>query len=249
MTQTTSYPSLRRLAKAAGLGPAVRWVRGFGRTPDRPPRRGAIDQEQMRRLITLGLRADSNCIDVGANVGSVLIHIVRAAPLGRHIAYEPIPHLAADLAARFPTVDLREAALSDRNGESTFQWVRNMEAHSGLFRRRYPGEPDIEQITVRTERLDDHLPIGYVPNLIKIDVEGAALYVLRGAVETLIRHQPMVLVEFGRLATPWTGTTSDDMYDFLTDTVHYRLYDFDGKGPYSRADFATTNYFNFVAHP
>jgi len=201
----------------------------------------------MTLLIALGLVEDSNCIDVGAHIGSVLADIVRVAPLGRHIAYEPLPHLAAELAARFPSVDVRQAALSDQNGTASFNWVKNAEPYSGLYRRPYPVAPDIEGITVRTEKLDDHLPDGYVPHLIKIDVEGAALYVLRGATETLRRYRPLLLVEYGRKATRWTGTTADDMYEFLTGSK-YRIYDLDGNGPYSQEEFRVTDYYNFVCH-
>ncbi len=54
-----------------------------------------------------------------------------------------------------------------------FNYVRNLPGYSGLKRRAYPRPPDVEVLEVRTERLDDHLPEGYVPALIKIDVEGA----------------------------------------------------------------------------
>ena len=41
------------------------------------------------------LRESSNCIEVGANVGQILREVVRAAPKGQRIAFEPIPGLFA----------------------------------------------------------------------------------------------------------------------------------------------------------
>jgi FkbM family methyltransferase len=62
------------------------------------------------------LREDADCLDVGAHAGSVLREIVRLAPRGRHVAWEPLPGLAAGLRADFPGVAVREAALADQAG-------------------------------------------------------------------------------------------------------------------------------------
>src|SRR5439155_19850707 len=62
---------------------------------------------------------------------------------------------------RFPTVDVRHSAASNREGTATFTVARNYPAYSGFRPRDYPGEPDIETITVRTERIDD--VVGGVP--------------------------------------------------------------------------------------
>jgi precorrin-6B methylase 2 len=42
-------------------------------------------------LIRNHLKKDSNCIDIGANLGHILMEIVAAAPKGKHYAFEPIP--------------------------------------------------------------------------------------------------------------------------------------------------------------
>ena len=48
-------------------------------------------------------------------------------------------------------------------------------------------------VTVNCERLDD---IDYgVPSLMKIDVEGHELSVLRGAEKTIKKHKPAILIE------------------------------------------------------
>jgi hypothetical protein len=45
---------------------------------------------------------------------------------------------------------------------------------------------------VATERLDETLPAGYMPRLIKIDVEGAERQVIEGAIEAISRCKPAV---------------------------------------------------------
>lgn len=251
---------VRQTARALGLGPPVRraragWHAARAALAERiaepePPasRRDRLDNEHLRLLLSFGLPRDANCIDVGAHEGALLGEILRMAPAGRHIAYEPLPHLHAALAARFPGVDVRCAALSDRDEETTFQWVHNMPGMSGLRGRHYPAAPDIEVIGVRTERLDDHLPPGYAPSFVKIDVEGAEMLVLRGMLRTLQAHHPLLVFEYGRGTEfgPY-GTGPDEIHDFLTG-LGYRIFDLDGDGPYTAEQFRTvTDHWNYVA--
>jgi FkbM family methyltransferase len=215
-------------------------------------RREALDGERLRFLLAVVLAPDSNCIDVGSHVGGVLQEMVRLAPAGRHIAYEPLPELCSRLRARFPEVDVREAALSNRSGESTFVHVRNQPGLSGLRRRSYPREPEFEELTVRLESLDASLPDGYEPSLIKIDVEGAEREVIEGAIETIVRCKPVVVFEHGKGAAPHYGTGPRDVYGLLAEHAGMRIFDLDGNGPFELTDFQRAfergERWNFVAH-
>jgi FkbM family methyltransferase len=194
--------------------------------------RNRRDDAHLRAVMAAVLGPESNAIDVGANVGDVLTTIVRLAPKGRHIAYEPLPELSSALAERFPGVDVRCAALSDTAGEATF--YRRADAPSRSALRPLGGEA--EPLPVRLEALDDSLPEGYVPHLIKIDVEGAELAVLRGALQTLARHRPVVAFEHGSTALEY-GTTHAMVWDLLCGEAGLRIFDMDGEGPFDRATF------------
>ena len=202
-------------------------------------RREARDRHGMSMLLAAILRRSAHTLDVGAHSGAVLREILRVAPEGRHIAYEPIPELAADLAERYPSVDVRNAALSDVNGESSFVHVDSAPEYSGLRERTYPGMTEVQKhkIMVRTERLDDVLPNDFRPDFIKIDVEGAELLVLRGASETLRRFHPAIVFEHGIGASERYGTGPSDVYALLVDELGMRIFDLDGQGPYSRDQF------------
>jgi FkbM family methyltransferase len=211
------------------------------------------DSELIRRLIAWTLTPESSCVDVGAHAGSVLAEFVRVAPRGRHIAYEPLPHLAEQLRASFPGVDVRCAALSDRSGTAPFARVRAAEAWSGLVFRPLPGnvEPDVEEINVAVEALDEALPDDFVPALIKIDVEGGEQRVLQGAMGTLRRFKPIVVFEHGYGAANAYGTEPDDIYHLLADEAGLRIFDLDGNGPYElerfRQAYFTSERVNWVA--
>jgi FkbM family methyltransferase len=176
------------------------------------------------------------------------------APRGRHIAYEPLPHLADHLRASFPDVDVRCAALSDHAGEASFARVRAAEAWSGLLFRPLPGnaEPDLEEITVRLEVLDEALPPDFVPAMVKIDVEGAEEQVVRGALRTLREHKPVVVFEHGLGSANAYGTEPDDLHRLLVEEAGLRIFDLDGGGPYDREEFHRAFYaferVNWVAH-
>jgi FkbM family methyltransferase len=220
---------------------------------DEGVRREARDDQGMSVVLATVLRANSNAIDVGANQGAVLESMVRIAPDGQHIAYEPIPDLHERLVRRFPGVDVRQAALYDSSGTASFTQSVDQPAFSGLRTRSdveaSPG--DLRQLSVRTERLDDVLDEGYVPTLIKIDVEGAELGVLRGAAETLDRHRPFVLFEHGLGGADLYNARPTEVFDLL-DASGLRIFDLDGVGPYSRDHFEATftePIWNFLAAP
>jgi FkbM family methyltransferase len=222
-----------RGARRIGAEPALRNVQRALEGKTR--RRNRRDDEHLALALAFALSADANCIDVGANVGDVLADIVRIAPAGRHIAYEPLPELAAELARRFPEVDVRNAALSDHRGEMEFFRVKDSPSQSG-FRTESGKGAAAEPFAVAVEPLDDALPDDFVPALIKIDVEGAEGQVLEGAIETLARHRPIVALEHGDAAALY-GTTHAQVHALLCDRAGLRLFDMDGGGPYSRDAF------------
>lgn len=189
---------------------------------------------------------------MGANQGLFLQGLSSVAPLGHHIAYEPIPHVAAKLAQRFPGVEIRQAALSDRDGEFPFthvlgagnQGYSNL-VDGGLKIPAYGADLETETIIVRTERLDDHLPGRWLPQIMKIDVEGAELLVLRGAIDTLRRAKPVIAFEH-----VWDPDDSEELYGIICDDVGLRIFDMDGNGPFGRSQFldGPAGRWNWVAH-
>jgi FkbM family methyltransferase len=215
----------------------------------RAARRDRRDMRNLRLLLSLALPADACCVDVGANMGAVLRDIVRVAPRGHHIAYEPLPELARVLERDFPGVDVRNAAVSDHPGEATFHRVKARDTRSSLSPLDF-AEDELERFTVRLEALDSALPDDYVPALVKIDVEGAEEQVLRGATETLARHRPLVVFEHDVRARHF-GTSSEAVHGLLAE-AGLRVFDIDGRGPYGAAALAERvragNIWTFVAH-
>ena len=195
------------------------------------------DTQLLVALLEEVLERDSDCLDVGAHAGSVLGEMVRLAPRGRHVAWEPLPAFASRLRAEFLGVEVREAALGDEDGTRAFAHVVDDPGWSGFLARPTPSPSPVEKLSVRVERLDDSLPDGVQPTFVKIDVEGAEEQMLRGAVETLRRHRPVLAFEHGRGSADVYGTTPGAVHDLLCGELGYEISGLDGDGPYSRERF------------
>jgi FkbM family methyltransferase len=200
--------------------------------------RDALDNYAIGLLLAFSLREDSNCIDVGAHGGAVLRDIRRHAPAGRHIAYEPLPHLARQLELDFPQVEVRNKALSDRREQTTFNFVRSAPAFSGIGLRAHLEEHQVEQIPVELEDLDSSLPEDYAPDFLKVDVEGAEVQVFRGALRAICEHRPTIVFEHGQGGADQYGTGPDDVWDLLAGEARLRIFDLDGGAYRSKAEFA-----------
>lgn len=198
-------------------------------------RKQRIDDKKLRLLLRSTLTHTSNCIDIGAYRGRVLAEMVRIAPNGQHIAYEPSPRAYKRLITRFPSVDVRCAAVSNAVGETTFTYVKGQPGRSGLQERSLSRGHGVDHIVVRQSMLDRDLPSGYIPTLIKIDVEGAERQVFEGAIETICRYKPIIVFEHGKGGAPHFGTQPRHIYELLHDWAGYDIYDMDGRGPYSLA--------------
>ncbi len=185
-----------------------------------------IHNRETSEIIQRVLKRNSNAVDIGAYEGEILAEFVRVAPDGKHFAFEPIPHLAADLRHNFtmPNVSIIEAALSDQEGTAEFVHNMDNEAYSGLRRRTYADENEqTEKIKVSMTTLDRILNSDLPIHLIKIDVEGAEFPVMRGAARTIRRYKPVIIFEHGIGGADHYGVSPQDVWSFLADDCKMKI--------------------------
>ena len=151
------------------------------------------------------------CVDVGANIGNHCLFFSRR--FARVLAFEPNP-LAVDLlrwnlrANGVRNVTVHAAGLAERASTATMSIVdRNLGAShvdAGPADESAAGD----RVQVNLVRGDDLLLDEEAVDLVKVDVEGFELGVLRGLQRTLERHRPIVLAEaLPANIDPATGTT------------------------------------------
>jgi FkbM family methyltransferase len=201
-------------------------------------------------VIAALLRSDATYVDVGTNRGQLLAEALRVAPAGRHIAFEPIPELAGEVRRAFPQVDIRQLALSAQPGRAEFCHFRTMDGWSGL--RRSPevsderGHPAYIQVQLST--LDAELA-GVAPRLLKIDVEGAELDVVRGGTQLLGRAKPFVIFEHVAAAAALYGSPSSALWEAF-DQLGYEIFSITGAGPLTADAFSAEGAaINWLARP
>lgn len=216
-----------------------------------------LTEEVMKRVI----RPGSVCLDVGCHEGAMLAQMLRLAPHGRFLAFEPLPHLHEALTKNFndPRVTVYRAALSDADGTATFRYVKSNPAYSGLQERDYEKPEVIEEISVQTVRLDTLLGGLNLPEIsfIKVDVEGAERLVFEGGVESLRKYRPTIAFECGLGAADHYGSKPENVYDLLCARCGLRISTvadyLHGRPPLTAADFVRhfsqgIDYF-YLAHP
>jgi FkbM family methyltransferase len=141
----------------------------------------------------------SLAVDVGANQGYYSYSLSRR--FHEVHAFEPNTRLADELERQRPAnVQVHNIALSSAVGELDLfiPLVDGVEQHgwASFDPGNLSGARDFRILKVPVRRLDD-FALGGVA-FVKIDVEGHELKVLEGALDTLRRNQPIVLIEIKR---------------------------------------------------
>lgn len=268
---------LRPLVKSAALpGPAGALGRYSGRVlgwplecgyrliidnPDEWIQRTIIDACVYEPNIELTIRAllspGDVFFDVGANVG---YHTLNAAATGAGVyAFEPVPRLRHRLAGNLRLnglerrVVVSELALSNQSGTAAFYLAKRLDdgSHSLI-----PGVEarSVERITVRTERLDDHVQASGtpLPTVMKVDVEGAEALVLDGAQALLDgASAPAVIIETAdRLADRIDETASSVLARlFRRDYAIFRIPEASGRLQRMTPEQVNGDLANYVAIP
>jgi FkbM family methyltransferase len=153
------------------------------------------------------LRAGDILFDIGANVGFFSVIGARLlGPSGSVYAFEPVPSNARCIRRNAALNDLANIevvarAVSDRTGSAELM----LASYSGGAALTTAGRPPdaTTSISVEVASIDDLVATAAVqpPSVVKIDVEGAELEVLRGMAVTLREHRPVLICEIDD-ATP-----------------------------------------------
>lgn len=183
----------------------------FGRIRHPDLREIYLEEGRIEQMMRQVIKKDSNCIDIGCHIGSFLSLLVRLAPEGRHIAFEPVPDKAIWLKKKFPEVEVNALALGDKHDQLTFYQNLSRPGFSG-FTKDSSRQDNVVELAVQCERLDNIVRRDCRYDFVKIDVEGAELLVLKGAHEMIARDAPLILFESSHDGAARLGLKREDLF-------------------------------------
>jgi len=180
-------------------------------------------------------RSDSQetYLDIGSNRGEAILSMLMMSNLDvKIIGFEPNPLIFNKLSKRYKRnkkITVHNFGLGDTNDEFVLyvpfyrKWM-----FDGLASFKYEAARDwlksklwrfnekrltIKNVKCETKRLDD---LNLRPYFVKIDVQGFELEVLKGGIETIRVHTPILLIE----------AINEEQKDFLRD-FGYEFHNFD----------------------
>jgi len=188
---------------------------------------------QYRRL----LDSPRVIVDVGAHAGAHTSHFLNIGAR-KVVCFEPLPHLAEALKAKFADqpVEVHAVALNHEEGESEFVFNMTTPSESGLKQRVFSlaEEQRLQRITVQMRRLDSFALQDV--DFIKTDCEGAELNVLSGGRDVVRRDRPFVSVEYGADGYAAYGLQQDALLIWAVENG-YRVSDLFGNSLNDRGDY------------
>ncbi len=193
--------ALKRRLVGTSLGRAVmrgREVLNFLRVSRHPSLGAVLAQDSCTdRLLARLTRPGRTFVDVGAHIGSVFSEVKHRDPSVLVVAIEAVPEKVEALAQRFPDVTFHCCAVGESDGEVSFFVDTRRSGYSSMARRlgASEGESTTKEIRVPLRPLDALLAEVKNVDVVKLDVEGAELGVLRGGVNVVKRHRPVIVFE------------------------------------------------------
>jgi FkbM family methyltransferase len=157
-------------------------------------------------------------VDIGANFGlHTLLGCELVGATGRVIAVEPVPanlrllRRNVDLNGYFDRCEIADLALNDGGCNNVEMSVEpGLSLAATLKSNRYS-----QKVQVKAGAYDQLISSKFpVPNLVKIDVEGAEHEVLKGAT-MLLKHGAPLLIEVHRYELGEFGSSSEQLSSYL----------------------------------
>ena len=165
------------------------------------------------------LRENDTFVDIGANEGMIsLLGSRLVGPAGKVIAFEPNPGPRSILQAnvdrnRITNIAIMPFGLGEID-ETRSLSVPKINSGEGSFGRS-SYSPELVDVLECDVRKGDNLLANQLARLIKIDVEGFELYVLRGLDNLLAQQRPAIIMEMDASHLARTDTAIESLVAFL----------------------------------
>ncbi len=173
-------------------------------------------------------------IDIGGNIGQTALSLSgKVGEKGKILSFEPYPRTAGQFKTNLQlnrtigNIKLVELGLGDKPG--SFTMYQDCVTNSGANRVSLNEGIELEGMqTINITTLDNYLSADPLPaiNLLKIDVEGFEMRVLKGASKTIDAYKPRIFMEVNEKNLKSQGDSARDIFDYLK-TFKYNIRDVD----------------------
>jgi FkbM family methyltransferase len=171
------------------------------------------------------LKKDMTFIDIGANQGEFSLFAASKLEKGLVISFEPLQKnlksLKANIALNgFSNIIINEFGLSNKNEKLPIYTSENKLLHSGIHEglssiykssERSTLEEIIEIKAFDEEYYDKLERLDFV----KIDIEGAELFCLKGMEKTIKKFKPQILIEINEETFNCAGYKKNDLITYI----------------------------------
>ena len=211
---------------------------------------GSYEPEDEAMAYTL-IQSGDTILDVGAHIGWYAINFAKRFPESKVYTFEPVGltfeflkrniernHLSNVVCLNFGLSSVEEEReFYYYKGGSALASIENLISHQNIKKVKCQLKP-LDALLIELEM--------NAVNFIKCDVEGAELFMLQGARNTINEFQPIILIELYEEWCNKCGYSSKDVMDFLTSMDYSSFQACDGKlHKISTTEFTNTERYNY----
>ena len=169
-------------------------------------------------------------IDIGANIGSVSLPLAKIFRNSRIISIEPTIYAFSRLRKNVSLnpnlkkrIKLLNICISNKKMEikevhSSWNFLNNGKKHKVHL-------GTLKKTSLKIKKLDQICSKFKNVNLIKIDVDGHELDVLKSGKKTIMKHKPFIYFEFAPYLYREFGYSSEILIKFVKNDLNYIFYD------------------------
>ena len=175
------------------------------------------------RILKFFARKSETIVDIGANVGYYSVELGRILSSSAKIhAFEPVPESFEQLERNVRlnslsnVVSCNQVAISNSDGSLALYKPRISGSSASSARNLHPKEK-VHRILVAMTTLDNYIDSQALDSfdLLKIDVEGAELMVIEGALRAIKTYKPVIFAELLRKWSAHFGYHPNDVLQML----------------------------------
>lgn len=189
---------------------------------------------------------EKDVLDIGANIGLFTVLFSKIiSKKNKILSIEPTPHALKFLYNNIIRNDCKDSVIifegvaANTSGICQLKTITGMEEYSSLGNIVHPAVKDIipKTINVKSDTIDNLVRnFNLNPGFIKIDVEGAEYSVLKGSINTLETHKPIIVSELSELLLSSFEGNSKEILDFLKN-IGYEVFNANDTNAIAKAPF------------